>query len=469
MALTTLPLEVLHTICECLDSHREVARFRLVCRAFGDIGLKFLIPLVTVAPTAESIARLRAISLHPVLRHYVYGVSFLINVFWPDGKYGDWWPRVPTVCDLQGTEGLYYYKKMLSGQKNAFRALGPGQDVENACRRFPNLDLLDITEAENGGYLHKNQTYKSLREWLPKYNPREGQPFYPFNAACSYTGLPGVKPLKTFLRVMTSSKVRKLEIQVVDVGFFDGYETRDVSRMREGLCHLRDLVLCLCVNETVWWESVPVAKRILSNNRLRDFLCSAPHLEKIEISSNYAHKSTLKILTLTNCMLANDPDQGSEAPRSRWSDVFVPLVISDLLDSLALWGIFSISKLGDQDADSDADSDEEAAYEDAYIDMQGVLQDIKLTVAQAVAIVICSREFDSFLRGELAGRGDLEAEAVKKALVEDLTGEPQVESSWEKSKKHVKRYSNYLKSFAMHRDIPNWGAWWRRADGLPFY
>lgn len=71
--------------------------------------------------------------------------------------------------------------------------------------------------------------------------------------------------------------------------------------------------------------------------------------------------------------------------------------------------------------------------------MLGLLQDFEITVGQALAIVICSRELDSFLQGELAGRGDLKAEAVKKALVEDLTGELQKQKGWGRSKIHIKK------------------------------
>jgi hypothetical protein len=237
MALT-LPLEVLHTICECLDSHLDVANFRLVCRAFGGISLKFLMPIVAIAPTAESITRLHPISLHPVLRHHVSGVRFLINVFYSDTNYDDWLNRVPRNRNLRDLGGLYYYsyrawriyKKLLSGQKNAFRALGPAQDAEDACRRLINLDHLEIAESfYEEDYLQQNQTYKSLLQWLPRYNACEGQPFYPFSAASSYTGPLGVKPRKTFLRAMTSSKVRDLRVKVLDVGFFDGYENRGES------------------------------------------------------------------------------------------------------------------------------------------------------------------------------------------------------------------------------------------------
>ncbi|CAI6081448.1 unnamed protein product [Clonostachys chloroleuca] len=491
MALTNLPLDVLHTICECLDSHLDVTSFRLVCRAFGDIGLKFLTPLVTVVPTAESIARLRAISLHPVLRHHVSGVTFLINVFYPDANYDHWLNRVPRNRNLRDLGGLYYhwyrawriYKNLLSGQRNAFRALGPAQGVEQACRSLTNLDHLEIAESfYEEDYLQQNQTYKSLLQWLPRYNVLEDQPFYPFSAASSYTGPPDVKPLKAFLRAMTGSKVRNLRVKVLDVGFFGGYETRGESHMREGLSHLRALELRLCVNDDKWWESIPVANRILSTNRLRDFLCLATHLEKLRVTFKWyawkngyshvkianvlprhtwphlrslqidsieivashfldfisSHQSTLKLMSLRDCLLANDPDQGLEAPRSRWPDVFVPLVF-DPLDVLSLRGSFKISQA------------------------HGLLQDFEITVGQALAIVICSREFDSFLQGELAGRGDLKAEAVKKALVEDLTGELQKQKGWGRSKIHIKRYSSYLKSFATLREnAPGWGAWWRR-------
>lgn len=48
-------------------------------------------------------------------------------------------------------------------------------------------------------------------------------------------------------------------------------------------------------------------------------------------------------MSLRDCLLANDPDQGLEAPRSRWPDVFVPLVF-DPLDVLSLRGSFKISQ-----------------------------------------------------------------------------------------------------------------------------
>jgi hypothetical protein len=55
-------------------------------------------------------------------------------------------------------------------------------------------------------------------------------------------------------------------------------------------------------------------------------------------------------------------------------------------------------------------------------------------------------------RANLQAAGiDPKAEAVKKALVEDLTGELLKQKGWGRSRRHVEKYSSYLKSFAMLR------------------
>ncbi|VUC22277.1 unnamed protein product [Clonostachys rosea] len=508
IALTTLPTEVLYTICECFNSRLDVASFRLVCRAFGDIGLRFLVPMVTIAPTAESIARLRAISLHPVLRHHVAGITFLVNVFYPDAGYNSWVGRVPRPRNSRDPGGIgvpdwAMYNKLLLEQQEAFNALGPGQSVEQAFRRLTNLDHLIIAESFNEDYLRRNKTYKTFLHRFPGYDVCEGQPFYPFSAASSYTGLPGVKPLKAFLRAMGGSKVRKLLIDTLDVGFFDVREAWDDTNMREGLSDVRVIELCLCVDGDRQAQSMAEAKRILSTDRLKEFLCSAPRLEEIHISFDWilsttgyfdvklanalptqhtwshlqslqidsfeimtyhfldfvsSHRDTLKSIGLKTCLLVNDPDRGPVTRRSCWSDVFVPLVTSVNLDSLHLFGRFRNSKLGDQGGGPDAQA--------GCFSVEDMLEDMDITVAQAVSMAICSREYDSFLRGELEGREDLTPEDVKKALVEDLTGEPQERSSSARGRVPVKRYSNYLKPFAMRREAYNWEPWWRREDEL---
>ena len=72
-----LPLELLDNVCRSLLKPKPVREFRLVCRRFAEVGLRYLIPAVSVWPDSKSLERLECIANHPRLRHHVVQVRIL--------------------------------------------------------------------------------------------------------------------------------------------------------------------------------------------------------------------------------------------------------------------------------------------------------------------------------------------------------------------------------------------------------
>ena len=76
--MVSLPPEIISMICDVLDTI-NVPAFRLVCRARSQIGSEYLIPGLSFQLQPDSLARLEAISLHPIFRGYVRSIISVRN------------------------------------------------------------------------------------------------------------------------------------------------------------------------------------------------------------------------------------------------------------------------------------------------------------------------------------------------------------------------------------------------------
>ena len=75
MASQLLPTEILHNICNRLDTP-NILNFRLANRQFAAIGLEYIAEKVRVFLTHASLARFINIALHPVLKKKVQSITF---------------------------------------------------------------------------------------------------------------------------------------------------------------------------------------------------------------------------------------------------------------------------------------------------------------------------------------------------------------------------------------------------------
>ncbi|MCJ1325947.1 hypothetical protein MMC10_002610 [Thelotrema lepadinum] len=80
MPFSQAPNEVLYLICENLNSAEDLCNFRLSCSAFAGVGLRYLVPRVSLLRIPKAIERLAAIANHPVLQNYVEEVIYFVDI-----------------------------------------------------------------------------------------------------------------------------------------------------------------------------------------------------------------------------------------------------------------------------------------------------------------------------------------------------------------------------------------------------
>lgn len=77
--MDTFPPEILHVVCTFLDIE-NILRFRLVNKAFADIGAAYMLPEVSFYMFEGDFARLRAIAAHPIIAKHVHSLTYFAEV-----------------------------------------------------------------------------------------------------------------------------------------------------------------------------------------------------------------------------------------------------------------------------------------------------------------------------------------------------------------------------------------------------
>ena len=72
-----LPTEILEKICKGIDDANTISNVRLTCSLAAEIGLRCLVPKITILQTRHSLDRLANIANHPVLRHRVFKIDYI--------------------------------------------------------------------------------------------------------------------------------------------------------------------------------------------------------------------------------------------------------------------------------------------------------------------------------------------------------------------------------------------------------
>jgi hypothetical protein len=366
-------------------------------------------------------------------------------------------------------EGL---RLLLSRQEEAFRILESPR-VQDALQQFRNLNYLEVRYSKPRDGTSRDETYMNIYKDHP-YIHKENQPFYPSDPGSMYTGLPGIKPLRSLLRGIGKPGLRTLRVEALDASIFNGNLSAEAAEFDSLLGTLRDLnTLQLTVTHSD--DGMENAQSSLSTDRFKTFLSSAPHLEDIDVQfgnedtiefypnvadvlpGEYSwpnlqrlrlsiveipppalldflrRQRSLKILELSHCQLPAGSTHG-------WSDFFAPLAVDFDLKKLALSGTFGMERPTGWD----------------YIDMRDAVDDMELQVCEALDMVVCSKEFDAFLRNEVAMHDDLDVGAIKQGIIRTLMDNPPARAA-EITMRIPTDYAHYFKSFALVTDSSNWG------------
>ncbi|CAH0056295.1 unnamed protein product [Clonostachys solani] len=510
ITLASLPNELLLQICRSLASSTDLSNFRLVCRLFGEIGLPVLGKRVTFALLPESINRLRDISSDPFFRRHTSTIVCLMNVFYPYSNFRTWKhsmtrplilghyrPEIAGLSEDDWTESMLHYNALLDAQDEAFKAVGTSQDIQIACRRFINLQNLVIQDARGfrPDHLRSNQAYRFLRQRHGTLAQCSVLPVYDFSAFPHKIALPGAYLLSSLLGATTESQLKTLQVDALALEVFEE-EDEVHSQIRKSTRNLHMLKLCILAgSEDVEKER---ADRILSQNRLKNLLCSAPHLEKLEVQIKgaffgtgiyYAHSAyilpreytwhqirrlrfsqvefltsgfldflgfhghTLEDFGLRDCAIVGPPPiQGLQPQRCFWSDILIPLTTTYSLETLSLSGWFTVPSFFEQDQNQETRTLRAMNMEHDRV------KDVTLCVGEVIEMVVCSKAFSSFLQGEVGRRNGLAMDTdrsvieglaveIKEGIIRDLMDREPVRPSESVPEAVPTRYSSYLNLF----------------------
>ncbi|VUC20423.1 unnamed protein product [Clonostachys rosea] len=396
------------------------------------------------------------------------------------------------------------YNSLLAAQDEAVKQFEPSQAVDAICRRFINLEHLEVRESfAPPSHLRSNQAYKNLSSEHSLTNSYE-LPYIDTQISLPKLSGPSVYLLGSLLRATSESQLRSLLVDPLAVGVFGGREeTDDYSQMIRTSRHLRTIKLRLFLTD----ES-EASEGIISRNRIRSFFCLAPCLEDLELTwevilntrtyhvniahilpreytwphlrrlrltnAEFAvpvfldflscHGPTLRTLELEDCALQ---DQGLR--QCNWSDIFIPLVRTCSLSKLTLEGRFTLPQSSGQNQAQDEDA---TPLQILARDRIGDLRKPLLHVDRAMDLVICSKEFHSFLHSKEEGCRD-SINRIKEGIIQDLMDFDPAERAEELQIDIPTRYVDYLRSFISrpihHNSSPL--LWWPDPEDpnrLPF-
>ncbi|CAH0028168.1 unnamed protein product [Clonostachys rhizophaga] len=283
--LIDLPAEILHHVCKQLSGSTDVCNFRLVCRAFGDIGLFSLAPTISFTLSRRGLARLRDICSHPVLRHYVYSIVFLTEVLRPYSDFESWRQKSDwgTDLDFDENEGdlddgrevfdatifdrWSVYESLLASQEQVFSGLQSPR-IRTLFQSLPNLTHLRFKCSDTpNGLIHDTEPKVVKEQDVVGWR---GNPDYPFPGRSPCIGLAGTKPLRLLSHAL-QPQLTSLEVDRLDLDFFYGEESE-----LDAICQLQNIRLGLIYTdpETGWFvdkPSVVKAKLTLSKSRFKAF------------------------------------------------------------------------------------------------------------------------------------------------------------------------------------------------------
>ncbi|KAK7210650.1 hypothetical protein V2G26_017828 [Clonostachys chloroleuca] len=398
-----------------------------------------------------------------------------------------------------------HYNALLAAQDAASKFLGTSKGMEIVCSRFTKLQNLKICHYPRGTpppyHLRSNRSYRFLSRTHCDLRDYFTLPAYELGIFPPRIAVPSVYILGPILRNTSETQLRSLRVDALGIEMFDREtevwgESDVYSQMMRIGPNLSVLDLCIYVKyDREGWQGFRPAARILANNRAKSFLCAASHLEDIKLKffsvfhdreypfygeiadfwptertwprlrklrlTNVevvtyifmdflsAHIETLKDLRLKNCLMLDSPQFRRNGRRCVWSDFFIPLVTTFPLTNLSLRGRFKLIKPPGRGLDEDPNLFVNPPTIYAHDVVEGVkVQDRPLTVGRTIEMMVCSGEFDSFLKHEVGGDRELVVK-IKQEIIQDLMDYYVLDREGQLSVTIATRHADsYLKSFA---------------------
>ena len=301
--IDNLPSELLHMVCTHLKP-TEVANLRLASKVVAPIGLQYLVPEVHLVIAEDSFQQLAAIARHPVVSKYVTSLYYEADILevlneeeWEhDVRSPDYVERLQKgprymlrshrgdIARARDVPRHYYTKQQL---KEAFRKYqgfceyqrrGDQFDrkIASAMRKFPNLKELTMSTQV---WPH-NQAFKNpfTPGYCDKFQEDVGD--WPISLV----------PMRSLLlgAYCADLKIERLNCKQVNWRILAG-KIKTFEDIKRSVRHLRELSITFSTGleeEEDQWGFLQIEKCevfLQQSGRLKEFVTSAPDLEKLEI------------------------------------------------------------------------------------------------------------------------------------------------------------------------------------------
>ena len=302
--IESLPSEILHIICTHLKP-TDVANLRLASSVVAPVGLQYLVPEIQLVIAEDSFRKLAAIATHPVVSKYVTSLVYQADTLklldeeeWRGYVQSpDYTERVREAHPrymLRSCEGGYamrcrvrrhhYTKKQL---KEAFRQYQSFCDYQ---RRMDQSDRKIVTAMKQLPNL-KELTMSAQIRPHPKAFEKAFAPGFMTNCQEDVNEWPvGVAQMRSLLlgAYRAGSKIERLRCEQVNWRILT-QKNKTFEGMKKGLRHLRELSITFSTGieeqEDVlgFLQIEKCQSYIRESGRLKDFVTSAPDLERLEI------------------------------------------------------------------------------------------------------------------------------------------------------------------------------------------
>lgn len=424
--LDSLSSEILHHICRQLDSASDVSSFRMACKSFAAIGLRSLLPRLTLVTLPKAFEHLSNVANHAVLRHHVREVVFITNALQKYRDIDDFAENLPrrgkldwavkpddphaTTADLAAHarqcqwseielhEAWRSYEGLCMEQENKQKSEEGLIVLRQAIAKLPRLRSVQVRQLRGKGepasiiWSKFNKFFMSCLTDMP-------------------TNLLSTNShIETILRGILVGKIalEELSLAGLDAKFFL-CENLDLDKTKKSLEKLRKIEIQIGIEDEADSDCWDQCRQNLNEGHLSKLLCSATGVESISIIAPYvavedhiasfpkiisditwahlshlylegfettsevlvtfleAHAKSLRVLQLRNFKL-------SKQYIHEWHGIFVR-IYSFHLENANFSGHFTADL-------SDGTSDD-------YIDMGDDLEGVPMTVGNALRALVC--------------------------------------------------------------------------------
>ncbi|KAI0020045.1 hypothetical protein F4780DRAFT_744342 [Xylariomycetidae sp. FL0641] len=278
--------EILHIVCSFLGID-DLLNFRLVGRAFADIGAAYMLPEVTFYMHRQELERLREISLHPIFSRNLCSLTYFaqaldcpkvsLREFLRDHKRQMRWNSKLKKLNLSSHQLLQEYKKYEEAAEQQSEIMHNRVDVallKEVLPRFPNLQHITMS----AGNMFYEGRFRNRRR-KPLEDIMRGDNMYSLNPE-------GVRPFEALLLANAEAKCQLKCLRAGSLHWrFFRRSSAELHRMFRPLANLTAIEFIISVepaDERVHeHDSAGRCRKVLAKGALKNILKSMPQLRSL--------------------------------------------------------------------------------------------------------------------------------------------------------------------------------------------